>query len=79
MEADAGRYAMIDGILTGARRLTGNEREIFLAAACGGDGRLLSEVQELLTRANDEAGPFADAWLDATRRRLEEPFPPRSP
>jgi serine/threonine-protein kinase len=56
----AERWARVQGLFHAALELPAEERDAFLAAACGGDPALQREV-ELLLRAHEEGGPVATA------------------
>src|SRR5262245_44166105 len=57
---DAKRWGQIKEIYDRALDLCGDERESFLAEACGGDDDLRREVESLLA-AHDDAGTFLQA------------------
>jgi formylglycine-generating enzyme required for sulfatase activity/tRNA A-37 threonylcarbamoyl transferase component Bud32 len=73
MSRDSDDYARLHEIVSGARSLSGDELESYLAAECGDDDELRSEVRELLEVGHDDGAdaPFADGHLDQARVALE--------
>ncbi len=75
MNEDETRYARLFEILTKARALQGPDRERYLSDACADDRTLRTEVDALLTAADDQLeDALADSNVEARRTELEAAF-----
>src|SRR5262249_29621882 len=69
---NTGRQQLVEDIYASARRRQPVERGFYLAQACQGDAELLREVEEMLSRHEDEhttvvLGPVEREWIGPYR------------